>query len=506
MKNIQDIHNKVILLQTTYQPTPHLETELEIMEQLLEQGNKIYWIICDGDFRICFHNPEHILQECKNCYYRVSNGFKLLKDKILNHKNITILKYDKFLKTNEFENSKPLVDFNFLTIQELKKFHYKTYDVGLATFSSLVSYTRNHEPIISDHQSFIEKALFTGAYLYETFQLILNKIKPDLIILFNGRFIENRPLLRVAQERKIDYATHERGGKLNSFLFRINSIPHSLDTISQEIESLWENAIDDKIEIGKTFYTNRIKKVEDAWYSFTKEQQDGKLPESLKNNDKKVITIFNSSLDEYEGLEGFGPFFYDNDNEGIKAICESLKVFPEIKLYLRVHPNLKGIDNSQNRFLKMMGEMYDSIEVIEAQDKVDTYSLINASDLIVVFGSTVGVEAAFAGKNVVLLGHASYQNLNCLVIPKNHEELIEMLTNNHYEFPNIKHEDTLKYGYWNERFGFPYKHYQPINIADGTYRGVKIELKESQKRRIKFLLKLNRKKKKYLGFLFKTQK
>jgi hypothetical protein len=476
MSHLDSIANQTILVQTTYHPAPHLETELEIMERLLEQGNTIYWIVCQGDFQVCFNNPQHKELDCKVCYSRVNKGIGVLRKNVLNNANLHILKYNNFLKLQDFKRSDFPENMNITDFTDLKSYHYKSYDSGMATASSLVSFTRNHEPQVENHKDFIDRGLLTGAYLYETFQLILDKITPDFVILFNGRFIESRPLLRVCQQRKINYATHERGGKIDKFLFRINSTPHSIETISAEIESLWENAGSDRNEIGNTFYHNRIKRVEDSWYSFTKEQQEGRLPESLKSNaGKKIITIFNSSLDEYEGLEGFGPFFYPNDNEGIKQICESLECFPNIKLYLRVHPNLKGLDNSQNKFLKEEISKFKSIEIIPSEDSVDTYALIQKSDIVIVFNSTVGVEAAFAGKNVILLGKAAYEDLKCVVIPKNHEELMQMLTDDDYKYPSVSPEEALKYGYWNESFGIENKYYQPISLTKGTYKGKQIK-------------------------------
>ena len=476
MTNIDTIKNKKILLQTSNHPTPHLETELEIMERLLQNGNTIFWVICNGDFQTCFHNPNHNLMHCKVCHSRVNKGYEVLKKNVINHQNLHVLNYDQFLQLEQFKKNDFSSNFDFKNISELKSYHYKTYDSGMATASSLVSFTRNHEPDVVQHKKFVYRGLLTGAYLYEVFQLMVDQIQPDLVILFNGRFIENRPLLRVCQERNVDYATHERGGKLNTFLFRINSIPHSIETVRNEMNELWNAADDNRVAVGKTFYTNRIKRVEDAWYSFTKEQQEGRLPESLKNSDtKKVITIFNSSLDEYEGLEGFGPFFYSNDNEGILQICKSLENYPDIKLYLRVHPNLRKLNNSQNKFLKEKVSVLSSVEIIAAEDSVDTYALIDKSEIVIVFGSTVGPEAAFAGKKVILLGRAAYENLECFVIPKSHEELITIVTDDSYVFPVINQDDPLKYGYWNETYGINYQYYKPLSIGKGLYRGKSIK-------------------------------
>lgn len=475
MNSIENISNKTIIVQTSYHATPHLETEMELVERLLAQNNTIYWLICKKDFKTCFNNPTHEKWTCEVCVSRVKAGIKEVFKNIKNPDKLKIIEYADYLNYKEYTTN-TLLKFDFETVSNLKKYNFNGYDVGMATASSLVSFTRNHIPNVKEHTKFIENGIKTGAYLFEAFSNIVSLVKPDLVILFNGRFIENRPLLRVCQQQKITYATHERGGKLDTFLFRINSIPHSIETISAEMEMLWNNASDDKEEVGKRFYTNRIQRVEDAWYSFTKEQQEGRLPESFSANEgKKVVTIFNSSLDEYEGLEGFGPYFYENDNVGIQQIAAALKPFENIKLYLRIHPNLKGLQNAQNDFIKQELEPLTHIEIIGAQDSVDTYALINKSDIIIVFGSTVGAEAAFAGKNVILLGKAAYENLNCFFLPKNHEETIEAIVSNDFVFPEIDTKETLKYGYWNENFGHKYQNYQPKNIAQGNYKGKKIK-------------------------------
>jgi hypothetical protein len=473
MNESLQIKDATIIVQSTNMTAPHLETELEIIECLLSQNNSVYWLQCNIEMKNCFYNPENNYFRCLNCKSKVKNSEKILK--FHNNKNLHVITYNDFIKKSSYKTDLPSI---FENHEELKQLKYKGCDIGLACFSSLVTHTRDHLPNLTTHKDYIARGIETGAYIYDCALEMMTSIKPNLVILFNGRFLENRPLLRAAQSHKIDYATHEKGGRLQTFLFRENTIPHSVEAVTEEIEKLWQENDPNKIEIGNNFFIKKTKGVEDAWFSFTKEQKEGLLPSSIGDNklkNKKIITIFNSSLDEYEGLEGFGPYFYDNDNVAIENIARDLVPFENLKLYLRVHPNLKNINNSQNTFIKEIIGNIPSIEVINAEDSIDSYALMRESDIIIVFGSTVGIEAAVLNKKVILLGRAAYENLNCCYIPKNHADLIEMLSNDNYPFEKLDTSEAVKFGYWNETFGISHINYEPTGFNSGKYRGKKIK-------------------------------
>lgn len=489
MNELNTISNQRIIIQSTNQTAPHLEAELEIIELLLNQNNEVYWLQCNKEFNICYYNPFHKKTRCMVCFSKVKNGEKIILKNNTNIDKLHIINYRDFLSSKNYYKKNNTITFS--SLEELKTYKYNKYDVGLAATSSLVSHTRDHQPDIEKNTNFINKAIQTGNYLYDTSLKIIETLKPNLVILFNGRFIENRPLLRACQYTKTPYATHEKGGRLTTFLFRKNAIPHSIEAIHKEMEYLWENGAKNKKEIGENFFLKKIKGVEDAWHSFTKEQQQGLLPASIKEAKKKkqkIITIFNSSLDEYEGLEGFGPYFYKDDNTGIKKIAEDLQNNKNIKLYLRVHPNLRGLNNTQMQFINKELKAIPSIEIIAPEAIIDTYALTQASDAIIVFGSTIGIESAFINKKVFLLGRAAYEKLNCCYIPKNHHDLLQMLTKNDYIFPELDIKNAIKYGYWNEVFGINHINYNPIGFNKGKYREKYIKA-NFFKRKLRQLLK-----------------
>ena len=283
--------------------------------------------------------------------------------------------------------------------------------------------------------------------------------------------MEVRPFMRLCEERAVKFYTHERGGILKNYLLREKNIPHSLNAAKAEIEELWTNGANNKEEIGRKFFEDRRNRVLQSVRVFTKDQQQKKLPENF-NTAKTNIAIFNSSMDEYEGIAEHKSGIYKNDNVGIEKIVAAFQHDDSKHFYLRVHPNLKGLHNSQVKQIELIGKKYSNLTVINAEDDIDTYELMDKSDKIIVFGSTTGIEAVYWNKPVILLSRAFYESLNCLYKPASHEEVLQLINNPHLK--SFNQQETLKYGYWLLNKGAPYKLYKPLSPRKGLFNNEKL--------------------------------
>ena len=91
----------------------------------------------------------------------------------------------------------------------------------------------------------------------------------------------------------------------------------------------------------------------------------------------ETIAIFISSQDEFEAIEGWENPYYDTQTEAIEAIINS-DVDPEIRFYLRIHPSLKGLKNTQ---IKELNELKSAnLFTIPADSKIDSYELMAACE------------------------------------------------------------------------------------------------------------------------------
>ena len=127
-----------ILFYSSYHATPHIETELEIAQQLINEGHEIFFLRCLRQLNTCYANPEHTYLGCKVCISKISRAYKSIG---ISEKNIISFP-DVEVNINNIYNEE-----NITNIEDLKKITYKGWDLGMAVASSLVSFVRDHEPI-----------------------------------------------------------------------------------------------------------------------------------------------------------------------------------------------------------------------------------------------------------------------------------------------------------------------------------------------------------------------
>ena len=82
-------------------------------------------------------------------------------------------------------------------------------------------------------------------------------------------------------------------------------------------------------------------------------------------------------------------------------------------------------------------------------------------DLVVVYGSTIGIEAAYLGKKVVVTGPSYYSDIKVKINVINSIEYLnkvipEIINRKLYSEKDIS-ESTLPYGYWCYKCGIKFK-------------------------------------------------
>ncbi|MGZ4059692.1 MAG: hypothetical protein ACXVPU_11705, partial [Bacteroidia bacterium] len=450
----------------------HLETELEIIQNHLNKGDTVYRFVCNGDFPVCDVNVNHALPVCLKCKEMSLCGKKLLEGAIT---DLPLIHTDPSIK-KKIES----LSFNYNSIEELKNIFIDNFDLGTAVSSSVISWLREPELDVHKHKKVIDLCLNSSAAVYYSALQYIRELKPDTIYAFNGRLVHVKPVLRAAAISNVECFIHERGHNKDFYELYKNTTPHDIKYVVSRMFDLWNAADPEKrVEIGGSFYKERVEGKTQGWYSFIDKQQKGLLPANWDPS-KRNIAIFNSSEDEFASIGAdWKNELYDSQMEAISRIIKDCMKYEDIRFYLRVHPNLSNVENSEARTIKQLN--FPNLTVIAATDPISTYDLLFNCEKVIAFGSSVGIEAVYWGKPSIQAGKSYYFDMNATYKPANHQETIKMIGD---KLEPMDKTPALIYGYYYKTFGIAYKYYSATTLATGEFKGVNIDARSNASKNI----------------------
>ena len=418
---------------------PHAGIMMDDVMISRKQGDMVYWAYCKDALSSCFMNLDGHKCICKFCHrmYREYEKHYL--------EGVTMIP----ISHTDFKHQPR--HFDLKNADDVKAVKYRGVQVGSSVLSIYYDVTRdldmlNFSGFLTYAVPLMERLCDFIDYAYK----LLEEIQPDQILIYNGRLVENRLFYDIAKAKDISFVSLEGiGGRVEPYkkIRFEGDLPLSIPLFGRMIENLWKESPlsdEEKERQASTYYEKRRHGILIGDTKvYTKEQQDGLLPEGFQA-DKRNFAIFNSSQDEIEALgdDFMTGRIFDTQYEAIAFMLEHADA--DIHFYLRIHPNLKGVSHKDHMELYDLRK-YANITVIPPESIVSSYALMDACEKVITFGSTTGVEASYWGKPSILVGRAYYEMTGACYHVRDKEELVRDL-NAHLE-PKDR-LGAVKYGYF----------------------------------------------------------
>lgn len=445
--------NKIIIIEFG-NTTPHLETALEIGKRHLERGDQVFFYFLGQS--VPYKEGLRITRRRASLYFC----------KLPERRGAQLLRCENFKYIDNIALPRKIVTPpKFDTIKDLMSFRWRGFDAGMAAASSLISLTSDSNPDMSEHNELISKMISSYASVYSFVEQLVLDLNPDAVYTFNGRFCNNRAVLRACEHSGVQIHLHERGCNKDKFVV-YDHLPHDQNKIEDSMVKAWARAQDTttRDNIARQFFEDRRNGTPKDWHSFTSLQTKGTLP-SLPHG-KRICTYFSSSDDEFVAV---GEIFKSKGwPDQMAAVLDLIAVFSgrqDDHLILRLHPHLlKKSRKDLDRWLAL--SRIQHITVIPPDSEVSSYTLLDNSSVVFSFGSTVGIEAVYWGIPSVLLGPSFYEKLNCVHSVTGKEGIISLLNEEHLTCTPSK---ALPYGYYSGSFGETFKFYRAQTLGSGRF-------------------------------------
>lgn len=456
---------KVLIFSSFNFPPLFIGLNLEFIQKNIDEGNEVF-LIDDNQhsFKECGFNPYKLKYMCEICKFRENRGLKLINGKF-NRFSVNEIAVDRDRKLAK-DFLEPLSRIN-------KKTKYENFDVGESVYSSFISKTRDREFSSRSDQEILKKLVFNSIVTYESIKRLIRKENIEKLFLFNGRWDYYRAALAASRAEKIEievFENYRAGGYTENFG---DHLPHNIQNKYRLIKEHWENADNpqEREKIADDWFEKKRqgKALNDKAYS--KDQKKGKLPLGF-DPEKKVFVLFNSSDDETAavGKEYDNPFFTDQ-LEGIMYLVDYFKDKPDCQLFIRMHPNLKGLVKDYITPIYSIEGKYENIFLIRPEDDTDSYELMAVANTVISFGSTAGLEASYWGTPVILLAKGFYYYSDVAYIPASKEEIPVLLES---DLPVKKKEEAQKFAYYFQSGGNKAVYYHNEMNKKFFFKGVSL--------------------------------
>ncbi len=445
----------------------HFAAELEIAQRHLDAGDEVEFLGCDGTIKYCAANPQGKRSKCDRCRLRRAAGLRLLNPPLVEHR------LGAYFPVAEYREIESDIESRVRDVQSAEAFVVDGCDLGAGALSSAI--WRSRDPMLASEraESFLIKYTKGATRSYLAVKKFLSGDRCyERAYVFNGRFGCTRGAFRACQSHPgLETYAHERGSSIEKISFYPNCLPHSREHWHRSALKVWAEAnITDREQLGRAFYEERRRGVGVSWRSFTAHQQADLLPAGFDSSKVNVV-IFNSSEDEFVGLgdEWKNPVYPSQSNGIEKIVTDALVRYPDRHFYLRMHPNLTNVVNSDVMAVRRLAQRgLPNFTLIEADSKVSSYMLLEVAERVISFGSTMGVEAAYWGKVSIQAGHSYYEGLDATYLVNDHSQLMDLIGASVEPKPQL---GALQYGYFARTHGTPFRYWKAADFATGTFMG-----------------------------------
>lgn len=357
-------------------------------------------------------------------------------------------------------------------LEGILSFHYKGIDFGDIVRGVLYRYYKSlrFEKDAADIAfNFLETAL--------TNYLMVQKLNAErsyqAVFFSHGIYCTWQPVVTYCEQHKLRFICYDRAKMAGTCNFNINQPSpdwsfdsgwnrYSSRTLNLEEENLVSQYLQDReLQKGDVYAYNDSKKSDDI--------------RALKNElgiplHRKVITVFTNLI--WDAANVSRDIAFSSAFECIVQTIEYFKERDDVQVVVRSHPAEKVL-GTKERYGSIVREHFGhslppNVTIIEPELNVNSFSVIELSDIGVVNTSTVGLEFAILGKPIILISETNYRGKGFTYDVKSSAEyfnLMEDLLQTKRLLPN-QVALARKYFYM---MMFLYQKKMPLNYKQGQF-------------------------------------
>lgn len=389
------------------------------------KGVPVVYFACNAGMSKCVlgtnrDNP-HEEMPCKSCIYQSRTlyaGVTRRSDCQSDLRNTHVTWFD-------FERDMPLASaIEKLSLQELMAFEWQNIPLGRLSLPGLRWILRIHHLNDDEDTRYLLREYILSAWnVAQKFSDFLDKTNPRAVVVFNGQFFPEATARYVAQKRGIRVITHEVGLQPASAFFTDGEATAYPIRIPDEFELSDEQNAKLDAYLTKRFQGDFTMAGIKFWPDM-KRLGEPFLQKAAQF--KQIVPVFTNVI--FDTSQPHANTVFEDMFDWLDMTLEVIREHPETLFIIRAHPDELRVRKSSRETVAAWVEASGAIRepnivFVAPNETLSSYELIQKSKFVMVYNSTIGLEAAIMGAAVLCAGKARFTQYPTVFFPQTVDEV-----------------------------------------------------------------------------------
>lgn len=312
-----------------------------------------------------------------------------------------------------------------LDLPQLMNFTFNELPLGELVLPGLRWALRRHHLNDDESTRFFYRQYVLSAYsVAQEFEIFLMSVKPKVVVLFNGIMYPEAIARYLAQKQGIRVITHEVGlAPLSAFFTegRATAYPMNIP-VAFALDGEQNKRLDDYL--GQRF---RGQFTMAGIHFWPKMQELGNDLLSKLAAFKHVVPIFTNVI--FDTSQVHANSLFPNMFAWLDEVLKLILAHSETLFVIRAHPDeLRPGTRKQSResvaqWVRRHGvDSLPNVVFVDSNEYLSSYALIQRAHFVMVYNSSIGLEASIMGKPVLCAGAARYTQYQTVFYPASSHE------------------------------------------------------------------------------------
>ncbi len=325
----------------------------------------------------------------------------------------------------DFDRNSYLVSrISQLSIPELSTFHFENLPLGPLCLPGLRWILRIHHLNDDENTRYLLREYILSAWnVAQKFSKFLDETNPRAVIVFNGQFFPEATARYVAQKRGIRVITHEVGLQPASAFFTDGEATAYPIHIPDEFELNEEQNAKLDAYLAKRFQGDFTMAGIKFWADM-KGLDEPFLQKAAQF--KQIVPVFTNVI--FDTSQPHANTVFEDMFDWLDLTLEVIKEHRDTLFVIRAHPDELRVRKSSRETVEGWVDSRNvrsepNVVFVGPRETLSSYELIQKSKFVMVYNSTIGLEASIMGAAVLCAGRARFTQYPTVFFPQTADEV-----------------------------------------------------------------------------------